>query len=168
MATEAIKSAWVTNATATPVVLTSAALAGGVLKEASGTCTPVIAAPDVASTYRFCRVPSNARVSQVLLSLVAFTAGAMDIGVYQTSENGGAVVSAAFFGSAVSLASSRNHFEVTNASSFHTAVKLEQPLWQALGLSADSNREYDVVGTVTTQFSVPLAMNLKVRYAAAQ
>lgn len=168
MATEAIKSSWITNATATPVVLTSAALAAGVLKEANGTCTPVIAAPDVGSTYRFCRVPSNCRISQVMLTCLAFGAGAMDVGVYQVAENGGLVVDADLFASAVSVASARTNFDITYESGEYTTAESEQPLWQVLGLSADSLREYDIVGTVTTQFTTALAMNLKVRYAAAQ
>jgi hypothetical protein len=166
MATEAIKSAWVTNATATPVVLTSTALAAGVLHEANGTVTPVLSAPDVGSTYRFCRVPSNARISQVMLTCLAFGAGAVDVGVYQTAENGGAVVDADLFASAVSIASARTNFDVTYESAEYTTAESEQPLWQVLGLSADSNREYDIVATVTTQLGTCVPLNCKVRYAA--
>ena len=56
------------------------------------------------SIHRFCRVPSNARISQILFSTGdATTAGALDIGIYQTAENGGAVVDADLFASAVDL-----------------------------------------------------------------
>jgi hypothetical protein len=164
MATEAIKSSFITNATATPLVLSNAGAVSGVMKEAQGTCTPVIAAPDVASTYRFCRIPSNCRVSQVLLTCLAFGAGAMDVGVYQTAENGGAVVDADLFASAVSLASARTNLDITYESGEYTTAESEQMLWQVLGLSADSNREYDIVGTVTTQFGTALAVNVKVRF----
>lgn len=164
MATENLKSALITNATATPLVLSNSSSAKGLLLESCGTITP-LAAADVASTYRFARVPSNARISQILVYNAAFSAGAVDIGIYQTADNGGAVASQTFFAAAYSLASARANADVTYTSGTFTAVKSEQPLWQALGLSVDSNREYDIAYTVSTQFSVGVAMHLKVRYA---
>lgn len=166
MAHENLKSTHIGNATATPVVLNTAPLgAGARLNESAGTVT-ASAAADAASTYRMCRVPSNARVSQVLLSNASSgAAGAADIGIYQTNDNGGAVVAAAFFGSAVALTAAQNNVDVTYESGVYTLVNSEKPLWEALGLTKDPQREYDVVITITTAPSNATAMNLKVRFA---
>jgi len=86
----------------------------------------------------------------VLLSCTAFdTTGAADIGVYQTAANGGAVVSAALFGSAVVLTTALVHSDVTHESGTYTVADVEKPLWQALGLSADPGIEYDIAATLT-------------------
>lgn len=167
MSAENLKSAVITNLTATPVVLTNSAIANGVMREGCGTIAPAAAA-EAASTYRFCRVPSNARVSQLLLTCALFTtAGAIDVGVYQTAENGGAVVSQAFFASAVVLTTpASNHLDVTYESGTYTLVLAEKMLWQALGLSADPCRDYDIAATVTTAFNGGQTMHLQVRYIA--
>jgi hypothetical protein len=135
------------------------------MKEGAGSITPAAAA-EVGSTYRFCRIPSNCRVSQILLKNAAFTtAGAVDIGLYKTAENGGAVVDADFFASAVALTAAKDNADVTYESAVYTIANSEKPLWEALGLSADPQIEYDVAATVTTQFNGGSIMNLKARYA---
>lgn len=164
MAVENLKSAAITNATAKPIVKTNAAILGGLLKEASGSITPSATA-SIASTYKLCRVPSNARISQILLSNAAFTTGAMDLGVYETDENGSAVVSAAFFGSALDMTAAHANSDVTNESGTYTVLLQEKLLWEALGLSADPCKDYEIVATVTTAFVAGVAFNLKVKYA---
>lgn len=165
MAAEHLKSTAITNATATPVVLTNAHLIGGRMCEAAGTITPAAAA-EANSTYRFCRVPSNARISQILITAADFTtAGAIDIGVYQTAENGGAVVDADLFASALAMQSGPYlNADQTYESGEYTVAESEKMLWEVLGLSADSKRDYDIAATVTTQFDGGQAMHLKVRY----
>lgn len=166
MAVENLKSAYITNATATPIVLTKGAIQGGRLRSSTGSITPAADAA-VASTYRFCRVPSNSRVEAVLITCAAFAlAGAVDIGLYRTSEDGGAVVDANFFASAQALTAAKQNADVTYASGVYTVANSEKLLWEALGLSADPQCEYDVVATVTTQFNGGQAMNLKVHFVA--
>lgn len=167
MSAENLKSSAITNATATPLVKTNSNVGGGFMKEAVGTIAPAAAA-EAASTYRFCRVPSNCRISQLFISAADFTtAGVVDVGVYQTTENGGAVVDADFFATLLDLAASTGagtHLDITNESGTYTLAKQEQMLWEALGLSADSNREYDIVATVTTAFNGGQTMTVKCRY----
>lgn len=156
----------VANATAKPVVLNNPPLNGSHLREVLGVIAT--AADDSANSIgRFCRVPSNARVSQVLLSAAdATTAGAINIGVYQTAENGGAVVDADLFGSAVDLASGPYaNQDVTFESGEYTYAESQMPLWQALGLTADPQREYDIAYTISTTFNGgPTSIRLAVRY----
>jgi hypothetical protein len=166
MAAEHLKSAHITNATATPVVLTNAAVAGGRLLESCGTIAPAAAA-EANSTYRVCRVPSNARISQVLISAADFTtAGAINVGLYDTADNGGAVVDADLFASAYPMQSGPyTNSDITHESGEYTVVEAEKPLWEVLGLSADPCKEYDVAATVSTAFDGGQTMHLKCRFA---
>lgn len=164
MSAENLKSEYVTNATATPKVLNDPHLRS-VVKEAIGVITPAAAA-EVASTYRFARVPSNARITDILAKHAAFaTAGAVDIGVYRTAEDGGAVVDVDLFASAAALSgSARDWVSLMHESTEYTIAETEKPLWEVLGLTVDPNVEYDIAATVTTAFNGGTIMGLKVRY----
>jgi len=167
MAVDTLKSAAITNADATPVVLNNASVAAGILREAVGT-KQATASASIGSTYRLCRIPSNARVSQVILSCDAFdTTGAGDVGIYQTAANGGAVVDADHFASAVVMTSALVGTDVTHESAVYGVEDAEKPLWEALGLSADPKRDYDVVVTLTAANGAGATpdITLKVRYA---
>lgn len=108
-------------------------------------------AEDAGDILSFCFIPSNAVVSQVLLSCDAIsTAGAMDIGLYQTADNGGAVVDADFFASAVVLTSALKNSDVTHESGVYGIEDADKPLWEAIGLSADPQIDYVIAGTITT------------------
>ena len=119
------------------------------------------------SIHRFCRVPSNARISQVLFSTGdATTAGAINLGVYQTAENGGAVVDADLFVSALDLTGGPfNNLDATYESGEYTYAESVKPLWEVLGLTSDPGREYDVAATISTTFNAAAVGQLvKVRY----
>lgn len=121
------------------------------------------------SIHRFVRVPSNARISQVLLTTGdASSAGACDIGVYQTSENGGAVVDADLFASAFALTGGPfENTDVTYESDEYTEAESVKPLWEVLGLTADPNRFYDIAATITTTYNgAAVGQVLKVRFVA--
>lgn len=162
MAAEHLKSTVVTNATATPKVLSNAHQYGGVLKEACSVVTPAAAA-EAASTYRFVRIPSNARVSQILLKNAAFTtAGAINLGLYDV--DGGAAVDADLFCSALALTAAKDNADVTFESGEYSIAESEKMIWEVLGLTADPCKEYDVTAVVTTAFDGGSIMALKVRY----
>ena len=163
-----LKSAHITNATATPIVFTNGVVAYGDLREAVGVVTPAADQADD-TIMRCCRVPSNARISQVLINAAdATTAGKIDIGVYQTEDNGGAVVDRDLFAGAFDLAGGPFiNSDQTYESGEYTAAESEKMLWQVLGLTADPNREYDICCVVETLFNGgPTSICLKVRYTA--
>lgn len=166
MAVVTTKSGPITNRDATPVVLNNAAISGGQLLEAAGTVESV-SGDNTGSKYVFCSVPSNCRVSQVLLySDDVGTTTIADFGIYRTTADGGAVVDADFFGSAVSLKDGAlNGTDITHESGVYNIDDVEKPLWQALGLSADPRVMYDVVGTLTADSDAAGTVSLKVRYA---
>lgn len=146
MATENVKSAAITNRDATPAVLTSCQ--GGRVRRAWGT-VEALAAGDTGSTYRMCEIPSNARAIRVVLATDDLgTTATLDVGIYQNTANGGAVVDADFFASAINANSAAvAETMVSHESGAYNIDDIEKPLWEALGLTADSNRTYDVVVT---------------------
>ena len=122
---------------------------------------------DANSIQRFCRVPSNARVSEVLLTTGdATTAGAINVGLYKTVNDGGAVVDADLFASALALTGGPfENVDVTYESDEYTAAESVMPLWQVLGLTADPCIEYDVAVTISTTYdAAAVGQLLKVRY----
>lgn len=165
MAVVTTKSGPVTNRDATPRVPVNGALTGGRLQEVRGTIE-TNGDDSANSKYILCAgVPSNAYVSDVLLSCDGNnTLGAMDIGIYKSTADGGAVVDADFFASAQALGTALKNSDVTHESGVFGIEDIEKPLWEALGLSEDPNLLYDVVGTITTADDSADTISLKVRY----
>jgi hypothetical protein len=145
----------ITNAVATPKTVNNPAVGGAAqLMEVAGLVT--CAADDSSgSIHRFVRVPSNARISQVLFSTAdASSAGAINVGIYQTADYGSAVVDADLFASALDLSGGPfNNLDITFESGEYTYAEAVKPLWEVLGLSADPCREYDIAATISTTYN---------------
>lgn len=145
MAAENLKSGAITNRDATPAVLNTSQ--GGIVRQVWGKIEA--AGGDAGSTYRFASIPSNARAIRIWFSSDDLSgAGAtMDVGLYQTTANGGAVVDADFFASALDVATAAvATTEITWERGATLIDEIEKPLWERLGLSADSKRDYDITG----------------------
>ncbi|HRT83727.1 MAG TPA: hypothetical protein P5523_03730 [Bacteroidales bacterium] len=166
MAVVTTKSGGITNRDASPRVKNNAILTEGLLRENVGT-VEVANGDSIASKYIMFQVPSNARVSQLLVwsdDIGTTTAG--DIGLYQTTANGSAVVDADFFASALNLAGGAlSAVDVVHESGVYDADDAEKPLWSALGLTADPNLFYDVVLTLTAAADAAGTFTLKGKYA---
>jgi len=166
MAVVTVKSTQITNRDATPSVLNNGRTARGEVKHARGVVA--IANGDSAtSKYLACSIPSNAVVIAVRLSSPDIgTTTAADVGLYQTTANGGAVVDADFFGSAVSLSGGAiNKSDVTHEAAVYTIANAEKPVWEALALTADSLRDYDVALTLTGAADAAGSVLVEVDYA---
>jgi hypothetical protein len=165
MAVVTVKSGAITNRDASPKVLSNPVLQGGRVKECSGT-VEVTTGNDIASIYVLASVPSNARVSQVLVySDDMGTATAADIGLYRTTADGGAVVDADFFASALSLnGGALNGSDVTHESGVYGVEDREKTLWEGLGLSADPQIMYDICATLTAAADVGGTLSVAVKY----
>lgn len=165
MAVVAYKSASITNRDAVPSVKNNSQVDGGVLQSAIATIETVNG-DSIGSTYDMVQVPSNAVIKQVLLySDDIGTTTIADFGIYQTTENGGAVVDADFFASAVSLKDGAlNGTDITHESAVFGLEDAEKPLWQALGLTSDPCRMYDIVATLTAAADAAGTITLKVSY----
>lgn len=162
-------STGITNLNASPLVRNNSNAEGtGEMREAIGYVAN--AADDSAtSVHRFCRVPSNARISQVLFhTLLSVTGGAVDIGVYDTDEDGtGAVVDADLFASALVITTpDKLNLDVTFESGQYTVAETVKPLWEVLGATEDPMKDYDIATTITTDFNGAIVgQTLKVRYS---
>lgn len=166
MAVVTTKSGAITNRDASPQTKNNPILEGGVMKCAVGTLESV-SGDSIGSVYKFCQIPSNASVKQVLLYCDDIgTTTVADVGLYDvTSVNSGAVVDADFFASAVSLKDGAlNGSDVTHEAGVYGIEDVEQPIWQALGLSSDPGKMYDVALTLTAASDAAGTISLKVMY----
>lgn len=164
MAVVTLKSTAITNRDASPKELSNSAIVGGDVRELVGAVTT---ADDdsIGSKYIMGSIPSNARISQVLLSCDgAATTGAANIGLYRTTLDGGAVVDADLFASAQALTTALSNSDVTHESGIYDISESEDFVWQVAGLSADPNTTYDVVLTLTAAMDAADDIVLKVRY----
>lgn len=160
----AVKSTTITNLDAAQVVRAKAFANGAALKEWIET-NEVANGDSAASTYRFFRVPSWVRVSELLIDsddIGTTTTG--DIGLYRTAQDGGAVVDADFFASAVVL----NAGALANSQAAHESAVIDLPnygkrLWEQLALTADPQVYYDVAVTLVGAADAAGSITLRLR-----
>lgn len=168
MADVSHNSTVIANVVASPQVK-NAPVSEGVIKEkcAKVTYTAADSAPSLAT---IARVSAFCRVTDLLISHQAFTtAGAIDVGVHAESSPGvaGAAVDADFFATAKALTAAEDNVSIVNESTTNTPAKQEQPLWQALGLSAAPapGTMYLITATIATTLNTSIFDVLfKVRY----
>jgi hypothetical protein len=167
MAVVAVKSTLITNADATPAVLNSPRVDGGFERIEVATVA-ITSGDDIASTYRMFRVPSNAVMTDLrIYSPDIGTTTISDIGLYRTAKDGGAVVDADFFASALSLKDGAlNGTDVLHESAVFSIANSGKELWDALGLTADPSVFYDVAFTLTGAADATGTVKLIGRYAA--
>jgi hypothetical protein len=147
-------------------IISKGAIAKGMLEEAVGVA--VIASGDSAtSTYHIASVPSNARMSEILLTSPDIgTTTTADVGLYQTTENGGAVVDADFFVAAQTLKDGALAGLNVVHGNVITNANAEKMLWEMLpGVTADTGRMYDIVLTLVGAADAAGNVVVKVRYA---
>lgn len=162
MAVANTKSTIVTNGDSSPPASTTSYINDGVLKEQVG-YVEVAAADDDTSVYRMCRIPSNARISELAVKNDAVTGGTdYELGVYQTADNGGAVVDSDVLASVIDMSSARAVF-----TEIDTVIEedSEKRLWELLGLTEDSHRQYDIALTGQTVGTAAGTIALRLRYA---
>ena len=167
MAVVAVKSTLITNADATPVVLNNPRVDGGF--ERIEVATAAITSGDsTGSTYRMFRVPSNAVMTDLrVYSPDIGTTTISDIGLYRTAKDGGAVVDADFFASALSLKDGAlNGTDVLHESAVFSIANSGKEIWDALGLTSDPSVFYDVAFTLTADADATATVKLIGRYAA--
>ncbi len=97
------------------------------------------------SYYRMLRVHSSWRIAGLALLTAAWgTSGSINIGIYETVANGGALVSAASFASAVDVSAAIANLTDVVAEAV-APDQLGKQLWERLGLAADPSKFYDIV-----------------------
>ncbi len=161
MATENLKSTAITNLDASPVVLGTAGKgASGILRSVNGYVT-VSASMAAGSTYKLVRLPTTAKVKQVLFESEAQGAGAFNLSVYYSDSttdgtavaNQGVIVPTTgdqFFASDIDCASAVVQGDKTNEGGNYTLASRNKELWDALGLTSDPGGFFDIVAVVHT------------------
>lgn len=150
-----LKSTYITDREATPKVVHNPGQGGtGTAQTVFGYIASVTASLSATSVIRLVDVPSNAVVSSVKVTSGAQTAGKFNIGVYRTNTDGGLVAASnadSFFTTDLDCASAVIDQEcVMKATSGNTLAKRAQPLWQAIGMTADPGGKLDICATVHT------------------
>lgn len=170
MAVVTTKSAHITNRDATPRVINNSAVADASLMGFIAT-VELANGDSIASKLLFGQIPSNAVGEELKLYCDAITSAAMDVGIYRTSGDGGAVVDVDFYASAQSIASAittgtqiQHEADATDAGAGFGLADLEKPLWQRLGLTADPGVMYDIVGTLTAAATAAGTVGLRVTW----
>lgn len=157
MAVDHVKSTFVTNLDA-GTANSAGAGAPDYMRTVDGYATAV-ASSSADSTYQLVRIPSNANVKSIIFESEAQTAGKFDLGLYYATDGTGghatsllaaAAIDQDFFAAVIDCASAVTPTEVVNQSGNYTLDKRTQPIWQAVGLSADPGGFLDIVATVKT------------------
>lgn len=165
MAVVTRKSGIITNRDAVPKVASAGPLIAGMQRGFSATLESVNG-DSIGSIYILGPIPSNAYDIQIeLWSDDIGTTAAADFGLYKATADGGTVVDADFFGSAVSLSGGAvAGTRIEHESAVYDVANVEKPLWQAAGLSADSGLVYDLAATLTAASDAAGTLSVKVRY----
>lgn len=120
----------------------------------------------IGSKFVLGSVPSSASMRELVILCDAITAATADFGLYRTTQDGGAVVDADLFGSAVSLATAiTTGTNILHESGVHDIANLAKPLWQVLGLATDPQVMYDVVATLTAAATATGTLTARISYA---
>jgi hypothetical protein len=154
MAVVTIKSTALTNADATPQVQNTPLIHRGRRNHSVGFAA-VGSADSIASQYRLMRIRSSDRLATLSIFCTAITSAAANVGLYETTANGGAAAvtptygsgAAACFASAQSLASALNGVNITY--SVTTLAQMEKRVWELLGFTSDPGKDFDLVVTLT-------------------
>lgn len=172
------KSTAVTNLDATPPLRPTSGEGGVGIEKTVEAAVALTASGAQYSTVQLARVPSNVIIKEIeLLSPSQGTTGIFDVGAYYATDGSKAgaatvladdntdAIDADFFidgadagGQAVFVhAIPGGGFKITSttpailSNAAWTAAKANQPLWQALGLSADPKCNIDIVASLTDE-----------------
>lgn len=158
-----VKSTSVSNGTATPRVQNLPGIENGCVVRAINALATLTSGDSAnttyaagASVYRFGKIRSSDFVDRVRIDSTADmgTTTVVDVGLYDLGDSSapGAVVDQDFFGSSVSLkdgALSNTDLTFESAAAGGLIANAEKRVWEALGLSSDPNKEYEVCMTLT-------------------
>lgn len=159
MAVDHVKSTFITNNDASPAVANTAGEGGPSMLQHTEGSAVAVAASSVDATYQLIRLPSDCKLKSLIFESAAQGAGAFDIGAYYATDGvigkpnallAANAISQAFFAAAISCASAVVRTDILNSAGNYTIDKRTQPLWQALGLTADPGGNIDIVATVKT------------------
>lgn len=163
MAVVTVRSQLITNIVASPPVQNPVTQENARQRTSAGVVT-VTNGDSIASQYKLARVMSHWRIIGLRLFNAAITSGAGSLGLYRTDADGGAVVVAAAYASAISIASATTTGTELLFSA-RTIDKLTNLVWQDAALSADPRLAYDIVLTLTAAATATGLLALDLSFA---
>lgn len=135
---------------------------GGVKRSAVATVEKA-ASDSNGSVFRFFRVPSHARIDYLGIAsdvITGFTA--LEVGVFEAGASSPTVTQ--LFASAVDLSAGKTMTDITYESAATDISKIEQRLWERIGLSEDPKCMYDVCGYGTTVGTYAGTISMKIEW----
>lgn len=158
------KSLQITNSDSTSLILNDLRTSGAMVREAVDTVAKA-AADSNASVYRFFRVQSNWRISEIMIWNDAITGGiSYGCGLYRVAREGGSAVSASLFASTADLSVSTAILGMGLYLPGITTVR--QRVWELLGLASDPQISYDICLTANTAGGGAGNFTMRLRYAS--
>jgi hypothetical protein len=128
-------------------------------------CTVEVGNGDsIGSTYRLARIRSNQRIQAIWLYCDAITSAAANIGISDTSANGGAAVAASAYTAAQSLATAITKLPVNAAFGTRDIANVANRVWQDAGAAADTKKEYDLVATLSAAATAAGTLTAVIEY----
>lgn len=149
MAVVTTKSAQITNRDTVPVIPEDARLANANIRGAMSIVNAV-SGDSIGSKYIAFAIPRKAIMRSLMITnATTGTTGTADIGLYRTTKNGGAVVTAAFFKAAQDIHTANAKVDVLNGNVLTLALT-ETKLGDQVGpISFPNDDTFDVVLTLT-------------------
>lgn len=163
MAVVALKGANITNLDASPAVLPAVTLNGARVRSISDTIE-ITSGDSIASTIRMARVPSSATILSIKIFCDAITSAAADIGLYRTTQDGGAVVDADCYATAQSIASA-SVVGIETAFEVRDIANIQRRVWQDAAATSDPGLLYDIVATLTAAAAASGTLSWIILYA---
>lgn len=123
----------------------------------------------IASIYRMFRVKSTDSVLSIkYYTSETLTAMAVDVGLYRTAKDGGAVVDVDAYASAVLLSTANVLAGVEVSYEARGVDIIGQPVWDDIASQAtDTNLSYDIALTITTAVTDPGTLTMIMLYTEA-
>jgi len=151
MATVHKKSTLITNIeSVTGATRNEVFVMGGRLRSAVASLE-IAAADSDDSTLRFFRVQSNWRIQSLMIAAdAAVVSTDVDVGLYRTAADGGAVVVADCYVDLLDVSGGSAYPFTENAWQNRDIANVAQQVWQDAGLSTDPRVEYDLTMTLNT------------------
>ena len=147
MAVITARSTIVANTFASPPIQNPTVFENG-RERCSVAVVGVTSGDSIGSVYKLARVFSWHRIRSIRMFNAAITSGAANFGLYRVDADGGAVVLANAYASAVSIASAQT--TGTELAFSNRAISaMAQFIWQDAGLTADPHLPYDLCMTLT-------------------
>jgi len=156
------KSTALTNRDSSPRINNPPHISGGNQSVVRGTFE-LANGDSIASIFRMAQVPSGAIIDEITLFCDAITSAAGDVGLYQTTDNGGAVVAVGCYATAQSIASA-NTTGINVQFEAKDIANIEKRVFEDAGLTTDSQRMYDIALTLTAAAAAAGTLSFRIRY----